>query len=99
MKVYAKIGSFEQHIGKAPFGAILMPFERPSKNHICVDQGDGTGVWELDLTLQWKEDMVSSDSLMTQAIEEIWDVIGINKAPIETQNIYNEKKIIRSKKP
>ena len=42
MKVYAVPNSIEQHIGKAPSGAVLMDTERPSADHVA--QADGTWV-------------------------------------------------------
>lgn len=96
--VYAEHSCTEQHVGYAPSGALLMPGLRPSKDHVCFDQGDGTGIWGIDQDVVWEKDMEASDTKMSRAIEELWDAVGITKAPIYTQQIHADKKALRDLK-
>ena len=49
--------------------------------------------------LSWEMEMSRSDSEMNRDIEDIWDVIGISKAPQVTQDRHATKKALRAQKP
>jgi hypothetical protein len=85
----------------APSGAVLMNTQRPSIHHICDTAGcaEGFGVWILDPMREWEANMAALDVGMERAIEDIWDVIGIENAPPTVQDAYNAKKAEREKKP
>lgn len=104
MGIYAILGETKQFICKrahAPSGAVLMNEERPTPLHECSTEGcaEGFGIWVVNETKVWEADMTASDTKMTRAIEELWDAIGISKAPLNTQSFYADKKALRAKKP
>lgn len=47
----------------------------------------------------WEASMQASDSIMSRHIEELWDAIGIDKAPTYTKEKHAEKKLLRDSKP
>jgi hypothetical protein len=47
----------------------------------------------------WEKSMQASDSIMSRAIEELWDAIGIDKAPDYTKEKHATKKALRAQKP
>ncbi len=99
-KVYAKADAHEQHIGKPPKGgALLMPGLRPSALHTAEDQGDGAGLWVLDPEIVWLQEMEDSDKVLPRHIEDLWEAIGINKAPDYIKGVYADKKTKRANKP
>lgn len=65
MKIYAIPGETVQHIGKNPDGGVLMSEERPTTDYICVDNGDGTGSWEM-----------SAEALKRQAAETMIETLA-----------------------
>ena len=99
MKVYGVPGYNIQYIGKAPSGAVLVSEQRPTMNHICVDNSDGTGSWTFDEYRKWAEDMAASDADMPRWAEDLWEAVGVSKAPTYVQEQYNYKKTLRSTKP
>lgn len=62
------------------------------------DKWDGSG-WAEDPMAKWEADIAATDADMPRYVEDLWDTIGIAQAPAYTQEIYNNKKIIRSQKP
>lgn len=68
----------------------------PPTEYHTLDAEDN---WVIDDLAKWEDDMAATDIQMTRSIEDIWDVIGIENAPMYTQDIYNDKKSIREQKP
>jgi len=60
MKIYGVPGSNIQHIGKKPDNGILMQELRPPDNHVCQDNGDGTGTWISDIAANYEEDRIKA---------------------------------------
>ncbi len=101
-EIYAVPGETRQHICKArhaPSGAVSMDAARPSEDHVCFDRGDGTGVWAIDPNKVWERDMVESDNKLPRWAEDIWDVIGVDKAPPYIRSAHEKKKQYRARKP
>ena len=95
---YARVGSTEQIRGVAR----LMPadhIEMQGSQSAMTDIAQADGTWLKDPLKEWEDALRISDALMSRAIEELWEVVGIEHAPRYTQTKYNEKKALRLNKP
>lgn len=47
----------------------------------------------------WEREMAQSDSQMSRDLEDLWDAVGISKAPQVVKDKYDAKKAIRATRP
>ncbi|MFC1567325.1 hypothetical protein ACFL3R_00625 [Thermodesulfobacteriota bacterium] len=47
----------------------------------------------------WKEEIAETDKLMSRQVEDVWDVIGIDKADAFAKEVHAKRKKIRARKP
>ncbi len=67
--IYAKIGEGMQYVCDQkymPEDSLLMIDERPSVDHICQDDGDGTGTWIIDTTKLADDARINRNKLLLE---------------------------------
>jgi hypothetical protein len=84
--------------GKTNWTTIKPPKESLSNDPIPCDWDEETQSWILDQdVLKEREISKASSEIMSDDIEAIWDLIGIENAPLDISKKYKEKKEVRSK--
>ena len=93
MKIYAILNETTQHIGKQPEDSVEMSEERPTINHICQDNGDGTGTW-VEST-----ELVAEETRQTDIIAEQETTGMKNITPAAAKNFIKNRLDIVSAMP
>lgn len=85
--------------GKTNWTTVKPPKESLTENPIPCDWDEKTKSWILDQeSLIEREIINTSKNIMSDDIEAIWDLIGIESAPKEIIERYNKKKEIKKRK-